>query len=80
VAPAVITELPDGTLVAAVPQSHKGMDRGRSFWGSGGGGGSGSGGHAWTEALAGLRAHWPAARPDEEARGAGAPSVAPQPA
>jgi hypothetical protein len=58
------------------------MDRGRSFWGSGGGGGgsggSGSGGHAWTEALAGLRAHWPAARPDEEARGA--PSAAPQPA
>lgn len=37
VGPAVLTELPDGTMVAALPRSAKtGALRGRSFWGSGG--------------------------------------------
>ena len=60
----MLTELPDGTVVAALPRSGKtGALRGRSFWGSGGQG--------WSDALAGLRAHWPGggAREDE-ARGA----------
>ena len=62
VAPAVLTELPDGTMVAALPRSKTGALRGRSFWGSGGQG--------WSDALAGLRAHWPGGGGrEDEARG-----------
>ena len=71
VAPAILTELPDGTMVAALPRSGKtGALRGRSFWGSGGQQG-------WSDALAGLRAHWPgAAREDEAARAAASSAAA----
>ena len=59
----MLTELPDGTVVAALPRSGKtGALRGRSFWGSGGQG--------WSDALAGLRAHWPGGAREDEARGA----------
>ncbi len=71
----MLTELPDGSLVAAVPQCGKtGLSRGRSYWGSGGSsasGGSGGGQQSWGEALTALRAHWPGARPEEEARADG---------
>jgi hypothetical protein len=71
VAPAVLTELPDGSMVAAVPQSKSGLARGRSYWGSGTGFGFGrrsssGGSSSWTEALANLRAHWPGEASAEE--------------
>jgi hypothetical protein len=72
VGPALLTELPDGTMVAALPRSAKtGALRGRSFWGSGGA--------AWSDALAGLRAHWPAAGRDDEAARAAACTAAASP-
>ena len=72
VGPAVLTELPDGTMVAALPRSAKtGALRGRSFWGSGSA--------AWSDALAGLRAHWPGVGRDDEAARAATCAVAASP-
>ena len=76
----MLIHLPDGSVVAAVPQDAKGLARGGSFWGSGSlrlGSAGAVAGHntAWAEALTTLRAHWPA----EQTAASGNAAAAEQP-